>query len=162
LPAAAPDSAMTFSVMSKRVCRRRAITTLGPARHQPGPQNAHIPRAKPPDPDPPTPDQAASLVDEAFRMDDDWETSVWLVMTTGMRRGEFCGLRFSASAWTRKPSTCAAPGSTAGRSASTGDTAASGLHPQRHAATHFVAVRYACQATTRSCIGPTGLYTVIS
>ena len=28
-------------------------------------------------------------------MDDDWGTLVWLVMTTGVRRGELCGLRFS-------------------------------------------------------------------
>jgi integrase len=28
-------------------------------------------------------------------MDDDWGTLVWLTMTTGLRRGELCGLRFS-------------------------------------------------------------------
>src|SRR5690606_39664909 len=28
-------------------------------------------------------------------MDDDWGTLVWLAMTTGMRRGELVGLRFS-------------------------------------------------------------------
>lgn len=28
-------------------------------------------------------------------MDEDWGTLVWLVMTTGMPRGELCGLRFS-------------------------------------------------------------------
>ena len=28
--------------------------------------------------------------------DDDWGTLVWLTMTTGMRRGELCGLRFSS------------------------------------------------------------------
>jgi integrase len=28
-------------------------------------------------------------------MDEDWGTLVWLVMTTGIRRGELCGLRFS-------------------------------------------------------------------
>jgi integrase len=47
-------------------------------------------RARPTDPA-----EAARLADEAFRMDDDWGTLVWLVMTTGMRRGELCGLRFS-------------------------------------------------------------------
>lgn len=56
---------------------------------------ARRPRPKPPEPDPPTPDEAAKLADEAFKMDDDWGTLVWLVMTTGMRRGELCGLRFS-------------------------------------------------------------------
>lgn len=56
---------------------------------------ARRPRRKPPEPDPPTPAQAAKLADAAFDMDDDWGTLVWLAMTTGMRRGELCGLRFS-------------------------------------------------------------------
>ena len=56
---------------------------------------ARRPRPKPPEPDPPTPAEAARLAEEAFRMDDDWGTLVWLVMTTGIRRGELCGLRFS-------------------------------------------------------------------
>lgn len=34
------------------------------------------------------------LLDEAFGMDDDWAPSVRLVMTTGLRRAELCGLRF--------------------------------------------------------------------
>jgi integrase len=57
---------------------------------------ARRPRPKPPEPDPPTPAEAARLAEEAFRMDDDWGTLVWLLMTTGMRRGELCGLRFSS------------------------------------------------------------------
>lgn len=60
---------------------------------------ARRPKAKPPEPDPPSPAEAAKLVEEAFRMDeddDDWGTLVWLAMTTGMRRGELCGLRFSS------------------------------------------------------------------
>lgn len=56
---------------------------------------ARRPRPKPPEPDPPTPAEAAKLAEEAFRMDDDWGTLVWLVMTTGVRRGELCALRFS-------------------------------------------------------------------
>lgn len=56
---------------------------------------ARRPRPKPPEPDPPTPDEAAKLAEEAFKMDDDWGTLVWLAMTTGVRRGELCGLRFS-------------------------------------------------------------------
>ena len=56
---------------------------------------ARRPRQKPPEPDPPSPAEAARLAEEAFRMDEDWGTLVWLVMTTGMRRGELCGLRFS-------------------------------------------------------------------
>lgn len=53
------------------------------------------PRRKPPEPDPPTSAEAGRIVEEAFRMDEDWGTLVWLAMTTGMRRGELCGLRFS-------------------------------------------------------------------
>lgn len=56
---------------------------------------AQRPKQKPPEPDPPSPAEAAKLVDEAFRMDADWGTLVWLVMTTGLRRGEVCILRWS-------------------------------------------------------------------
>jgi integrase len=56
---------------------------------------ARRPRQKPPEPDPPSAADSARLVEEAFRMDEDWGTLVWLVMTTGMRRGELCGLRFA-------------------------------------------------------------------
>ncbi|WP_242189248.1 site-specific integrase [Saccharopolyspora soli] len=56
---------------------------------------ARKPRQKRPEPDPPTLAEAARLSEEAFRMDDDWGTLVWLAMTTGMRRGELVGLRFS-------------------------------------------------------------------
>jgi integrase len=52
------------------------------------------PRAKAPEPDPPSPADAARLLDAAFSLDDDWGTLVWLVMTTGMRRGEVCALRW--------------------------------------------------------------------
>jgi integrase len=38
---------------------------------------------------------AARLVEAAFEMDEDWGTLVWLVMTTGIRRGEVCALRWS-------------------------------------------------------------------
>ncbi len=53
------------------------------------------PRQKPPQPNPPSPDEAAKLVEEAFRMGEEWGTLVWLAMTTGMRRGELCALRWS-------------------------------------------------------------------
>src|SRR5689334_8157794 len=55
---------------------------------------AQRPRAKAPEPDPPTPLEAARLLDAAFAMDEDWGTLVWLVMTTGIRRGEVCALRW--------------------------------------------------------------------
>ena len=49
---------------------------------------------KTPEPDPPSASDAARLLDAAFAMDDDWGTLVWLVMTTGIRRGEVCALRW--------------------------------------------------------------------
>jgi len=58
-------------------------------------RNARQPKKKPPEPDPPSSREAARLAEEAFRMDDNWGTLVWLVMTTGIRRGEACALRFS-------------------------------------------------------------------
>jgi integrase len=56
---------------------------------------AQRPKQKPPQPDPPSPAVAAKLVEAAFEMDEDWGTLVWLVMTTGIRRGEVCALRWS-------------------------------------------------------------------
>jgi integrase len=55
---------------------------------------ARRPRAKAPEPRPPSSVMAAQLIDAAFEMDDDWGTLVWLVMTTGLRRGEVCALRW--------------------------------------------------------------------
>lgn len=56
---------------------------------------ARKPKQKRPEPDPPTPAEAARLSEKAFEMDEDWGTLVWLAMTAGMRRGEIAGLRFS-------------------------------------------------------------------
>ena len=55
---------------------------------------ARKPKQKRPEPDPPTSAEAARLSEEAFGMDEDWGTLVWLAMTTGMRRGELVALRF--------------------------------------------------------------------
>ncbi len=55
---------------------------------------AQRPRVKAPEPSPPSPAEAARLLDAAFAMDDNWGTLVWLVMTTGIRRGEVCALRW--------------------------------------------------------------------
>jgi integrase len=52
------------------------------------------PAARRPDPRPPTPEDAARIVEAAWE-DPDWGTLVWLTMTTGARRGELCGLRWS-------------------------------------------------------------------
>jgi integrase len=52
------------------------------------------PPAQPaPDPHPPTPDEAARIINAAW-VDPDWGTLVWLAMTTGARRGELCALRW--------------------------------------------------------------------
>lgn len=56
---------------------------------------ARRPKPKPSAPDPPSSAEAARLSEAAFKMDEDWGTLVWLVMTTGIRRGELCALRFS-------------------------------------------------------------------
>lgn len=56
---------------------------------------AQRPKQKPPEPDPPSPTDAARLVEAAFEMSEDWGTLVWLVVTTGMRRAEVAGLRWS-------------------------------------------------------------------
>ncbi|GAB3446276.1 tyrosine-type recombinase/integrase [Actinophytocola sediminis] len=56
---------------------------------------AQRPRQTPPEPMPPTPAEAAKLIDAAFDKDLEWGTLVWLIMTTGMRRGEVAALRWS-------------------------------------------------------------------
>ncbi|WP_098959400.1 site-specific integrase [Pseudonocardia sp. N23] len=47
-----------------------------------------------PNPAPPSADEAADLLTEAWK-DPDWGTFVWFTMTTGARRGEVCGLRWN-------------------------------------------------------------------
>jgi len=55
---------------------------------------AEPPAVPPPDPQPPTSDEAARLISEAFRIDSEWGMLVWLTMVTGARRGELCALRW--------------------------------------------------------------------
>jgi integrase len=43
-------------------------------------------------PSPPTPAEAARLIQEAWK-DEDWGAFVWTAMTTGARRGELCSLQ---------------------------------------------------------------------
>ncbi|GAB2663088.1 hypothetical protein GCM10027271_22100 [Saccharopolyspora gloriosae] len=45
---------------------------------------ARKPKQKRPEPDPPTPAEAARLSERAFEMDDDWGTLVWLAMGRGV------------------------------------------------------------------------------
>jgi integrase len=46
-----------------------------------------------PNPQPPTSDQAARILNEAWK-DPDWAMLVWLTMVTGFRRGELCAIRW--------------------------------------------------------------------
>ena len=62
---------------------------VNPAEHANKPPLPH------PDPRPPTAQEAARLVERAWSADPDWGTLVWTHMTTGARRGEICGLRWS-------------------------------------------------------------------
>jgi integrase len=55
---------------------------------------AKRPKQEPPQPNPPSANEAARIVDKAFDLSLDWGTLVWLVMTTGMRRAEVAGLRW--------------------------------------------------------------------
>jgi integrase len=57
-------------------------------------EHAEPPAAPTPNPQPPSADEAARLVNEAWK-DPAWGTLVWLAMTTGARRGELCSLRWS-------------------------------------------------------------------
>jgi integrase len=52
------------------------------------------PGQTPANPDPPTPEEAAHILNEAWRIDIDWGTFLWLAMMTGSRRGEMCALRW--------------------------------------------------------------------
>lgn len=58
------------------------------------PIDAAEPPASPkPNPRPPTPEEAARILNEAWK-DPDWGVLVWLVMVTGLRRGELCSIRW--------------------------------------------------------------------
>ena len=52
------------------------------------------PRQPKPAPRPPTPKDAARLVEAAMAQDEDWGTLIWLSMITGARRGEIVALRW--------------------------------------------------------------------
>jgi integrase len=57
---------------------------------------AEPPAVQPPNPRPPTAEEAAQIIEEAWK-DPDWGTLVWLTMVTGQRRGELCAIRLAAS-----------------------------------------------------------------
>jgi integrase len=55
---------------------------------------AQPPSFKRPEPDPPSPEEVAAVLNDAWR-DLAWGALLWLVMITGARRGEVCVLRWS-------------------------------------------------------------------
>jgi integrase len=55
---------------------------------------ARIPARKRPQPDPPSPQDAARIVAAAWERDAEWGLYVWLAMVTGARRGELLALRW--------------------------------------------------------------------
>jgi integrase len=56
-------------------------------------RNASPPHPRKREPDPPTPEQAARLLNLAFAEDEEFGLYLWLSFTTGGRRGEMTGLR---------------------------------------------------------------------
>jgi integrase/DNA-binding transcriptional regulator YhcF (GntR family) len=70
----------------KRAVRWRWIATNPIAQAAPPPQPK-------PNPQPPTAEQAARILNEAWK-DPDWAVLVWLTMVTGFRRGELCAIRW--------------------------------------------------------------------
>jgi integrase len=56
-------------------------------------RQAEPPPAPKPNPQPPTAEEAARILEEAWA-DLHWGTLIWLVMVTGVRRGELCALRW--------------------------------------------------------------------
>jgi integrase len=60
---------------------------------------AEKPKQSPPEPEPPTAEQAARITEAAWDVDLDWGTLVWLAMVTGARRGELASLRWRDIRW---------------------------------------------------------------
>jgi integrase len=57
-------------------------------------EDVRVPAAPPPDPQPPTAEEAARIMNAAWRVVGYLGPLVWLAMTIGARRGELCGLRW--------------------------------------------------------------------
>jgi len=55
---------------------------------------ARLPTSTRKDPDPPSIEEAARVLNTAWRRDPDWATMLWLAMVTGCRRGELCSIQW--------------------------------------------------------------------
>lgn len=55
---------------------------------------AEPPAPAPANPQPPSADDAAAILNRAWYNDPEWGTQVWLSMVTGSRRGEICAIRW--------------------------------------------------------------------
>ncbi|MFE5890468.1 tyrosine-type recombinase/integrase [Streptomyces sp. NPDC056462] len=56
---------------------------------------AEPPSQPQPNPDPPTPEEAAFVLSAAWQRDEEWGTFLFMSMVSGSRRGEMCALRWS-------------------------------------------------------------------
>jgi integrase len=57
-------------------------------------ETARAPAKLRPQPDPPSPRDAARIIEAAWQRDDEWGLYIWLAMVTGARRGELLALRW--------------------------------------------------------------------
>jgi integrase len=60
---------------------------------------AEPPPAPAPNPKPPRAEQAAQIINEAWK-DPDWGAMIWTAMTTGVRRGELCAVKVESADFT--------------------------------------------------------------
>lgn len=72
----------------RRAVRRRWVSVSPTTQTEP-------PAAAKPNPQSPSPQEAARILNAAWR-DPDWGTFFWVAMTTGARRGELCAIRWSS------------------------------------------------------------------
>ena len=95
-------------------------------------QLAQAPAPAATEPDPPTAEEAARLLGEAWAIDPDWGLLLWLTMVTGSRRGEVSAVRWHHVDLAGALLTCIPAGSATrgGRTRPDGPATASGCFAQ--------------------------------